>query len=194
LDGAPLLANGANMAFTREAFFALRGFEGDRWASGDDMLLLKRMLRAKRPVSYLFDPCVMVTVPPEPDWCGFLAQRLRWAGKMRAYRNTPGFIAGLFAFLFPWALFVLVVHVVRNVTIGESFLYTWAFVLGTLLLWISPIIRIVATMKRAFCSDDPTGIRGALSTTTALAAFVVYAPVIAMLSLFIRPRWKGRRV
>lgn len=194
LDGTPLLANGANLAFTREAFFALRGFEGDRWASGDDMLLLKRMRRVKRPVSYLLHADAMVTVAPEPDWSGFLAQRLRWAGKMRAYHNTAGFVVGIFALLFPWAMVVLAASATRNVSIGAGFLYTWSFILGAAVLWMVPIVRLVATMKRTFGSEKPAGLKSTLSSVAAITVFVNYAPIIAILSLFIRPRWKGRRV
>lgn len=195
MDEAPLLANGANLAFTRAAFMAVDGFHGDRRASGDDMMLLKRMLRAQRPVSYLLNADTIATVAPEPDWNGFLLQRLRWAGKMHAYHNTAGFFAGLFAVLFPWALLTLTVLVARNVSLGQSLMYTWTLLLGAWMLWAFPIIRLVRAMKKFFGSGDrAAGSKDAFSTLLALAAFMVYAPFIAVLSLFVRPMWKGRRI
>ncbi|MEO8734786.1 MAG: glycosyltransferase, partial [Flavobacteriales bacterium] len=65
LSGSPLLANGANMAFSKVAFQYVRGFEGDRWASGDDVFLLQRMKRAGKRIGYLLDLEVVVTVQAE---------------------------------------------------------------------------------------------------------------------------------
>ncbi|MBK8339589.1 MAG: glycosyltransferase [Flavobacteriales bacterium] len=92
LSGNALLANGANLAVDREAFRSLGGYAQDRhWASGDDMFLLQAMRRSGRRVRYLADRAVAVTVRPESTWAGWWAQRLRWAGKMRAYRSpAPG--------------------------------------------------------------------------------------------------------
>ncbi len=193
LDGAPMLANGANMAFTPEMFFAVNGFQGDRWASGDDMLLLKRALGAGRQVSYLLDPDVVVTTAPGPTLRSFVAQRLRWAGKMRAYSNTAAFAVGLFALLMPWALAAITICIARNISVGESALYTWALLLGAWLSWALPIIRLVNGMRTFFGSNDgDRDERNALRTLTALAAFTIYAPSIAIASLFVRPKWKGR--
>lgn len=196
LDGMPTLANGANMAFTREIFFAVNGFQGDHWASGDDMLLLKRALSAGRKVSYLLDPAAVVTAAPELNVQGFVAQRLRWAGKMRAYRNTSGFVAGLFALLMPWALLVVTVGVARNVSVGESALYTWALLIGAWLAWSLPVLRLANSMRTFFATNDDGQSPGTnvLRTALALIAFVIYALVIAIVSLFVRPTWKGRPI
>ncbi len=196
LDGVPMLANGANMAFTREMFFAVNGFQGDRWASGDDMLLLKRALGAGRKVSYLLDPAAAVTTAPGSTVQGFVAQRLRWAGKMRAYRNTSGFVAGLFALVMPWALVVVTIGIARNVSVGENALYTWTMLIGAWLSWVLPILRVANGMRTFFATNDGdlhTGPNG-LRTPLALIAFVIYAPIIAIASLFVRPMWKGRTI
>lgn len=196
LDGAPMLANGANMAFTREMFFAVNGFKDDRWASGDDMLLLKRTLGAGRPVSYLLDPDVVVITAPESTLQGFVAQRLRWAGKMRAYRNTSGFAAGLLALLMPWALVVVTIQVVRDVSVGESALYTWTLLIGAWLSWALPILRLANGMRTFAGSRDGEHDteRNALRALPALTGFAIYAPLIAIASLFVRPMWKGRAI
>ena len=196
LDGTPMLANGANIAFAREMFFVVNGFQGDPWASGDDMLLLKRALENGRKVSYLLDPGTLVTTAPEVTWRSFIAQRIRWAGKMRAYPNTSGFVAGLFAFLLPWGLIAATVLVVRNVSVGESALYTWTLLLGAWLSWSLPVLRLVNSMRAFIGSSDadPSVVKNAMRTLFALAAFAVYASAIAIASVFIRPMWKGRTI
>ena len=83
LQSRPMLANGANLAFRRSAFMDVRGFEGDRYASGDDIFLVQRVLRAGKRISYLLHPGAIVRVGAERTWSGFFRQRMRWAGKMR---------------------------------------------------------------------------------------------------------------
>ena len=107
LSGSPLLANCANMAFSRSAFRAVRGFEGDRWASGDDVFLLQRMKRAGKRIGYLLDPEVAVTVQPEPGFKAFWQQRLRWAGKMRRVGGIGNWIAAAGLSL-PWFLLYVI--------------------------------------------------------------------------------------
>ena len=44
IGGRPVLLNGANMAFRKEVFERMGGYAGDRWASGDDVFLLERIV------------------------------------------------------------------------------------------------------------------------------------------------------
>lgn len=203
LEGRPVLANGANMAFRRKAFFEVGGYGGDRHASGDDMFLLQRMLRQGLKVDYLAHGDVVVGVAPVEGARAFISQRLRWAGKMWAYRDAPGSLAALAALLMPWALAVLTMIVVQRVRIGHAFIFTWGMVLAAWVMWLVPIVQLTATMRSFFRSSalHPEGARAplrgffaALPTVLALCCFIIYAPVIALLSIFVRPTWKGRRI
>lgn len=202
LEGAPVLANGANLAFARQAFLAVGGYSGDRWASGDDLFLLDRMRRARKTIGYLLASSAVVTVEAEPTWTGFFAQRLRWAGKMRARRGLPGMVAGVFAVLFPWLLGVVTGLVVRNVQVGEGLFYTALLLVAAWAAWLFPILRLAGTMRAFFAeapSDAVSGIArvpgiAVAQTTLALLAFTLYAPLCALLAVFVRPRWKGRKV
>lgn len=199
LSGHPVLANGANMAFSREVFMELGGYGPDRWASGDDLFLLKRMCDARRKVIYLLDADATVLVRPALGFSEFLSQRIRWAGKMRAIRQVPGTLAGVFVLLFPWLLLISSVHVwqdeeaiARNVAIGILFV-AW-------FLWLLPILRLNRAMGRFFnnpvtdrTASGPT-LRHAAEALLALLGFTLLAPIIAILSIFVRPMWKGRRI
>jgi|GEM_PF-456422 cellulose synthase/poly-beta-1,6-N-acetylglucosamine synthase-like glycosyltransferase len=194
LMGRPVLANGANMAFARVAFDRIGGFGPSRWASGDDLFLLRRIQRARWPVSYLADGRTMVTTLPEDSWRGFLAQRLRWAGKMWALIGARGTWTGIFALLIPWALAVLTVLVMRNVHVGQKLFHTVVLLAAAWALWAWPVLRLVhATARYLDPAEGPPGLRTRLFTAMAVAAFLLYAPVIGLLSSFVRPRWKGRR-
>jgi poly-beta-1,6-N-acetyl-D-glucosamine synthase len=198
MGGRPVLANAANMAFDRDAFRYVGGFVGDRRASGDDMFLLQRMRKERQKVSFLAHPDVLVRVQPEETWSGFFAQRLRWAGKMWAYREGAGLLAAGAAVLFPWILLVLTIWLVDNVRIGQGLFYTAIFLFAAWTVWLVPIIRLVAAMERSFANaSDPAGPPredGSWSTLPALLLFTLYALAIAIVSIFVRPTWKGRRI
>ncbi len=198
LRGNPVLANGANLAFSKLAFRRVGGFQGDRHASGDDMFLLQRMRRHRMKVSALAHPEIHVRVEPEEHWRGFLAQRLRWAGKMWAYRDASGMLAALAALLFPWALLAASIWVMGNLRIGQGAVYTLVLLLGAWTVWIFPIQRLVQSMERiqgqALGAPEPARADGAWSTMPALILFSLYSPAIALMSIFVRPTWKGRRI
>lgn len=196
LGGTPALANGANLAFDRKAFLAVGGYAGDRWASGDDMFLLGRMRKARREVRYLLEPAVVVSVQAEMTWTGFIRQRLRWAGKMRAYHDFSGLLAALSTILLPWGLAVLTVQVFLHARIGNGLFHTATVLAAAWCAWLFPTLLLGGAMRRFFSRADPHHGRercAAAWALIALMAYVVYAPLVALLSLAVRPRWKGRR-
>lgn len=187
LEGSPVLANGANMAFRKAAFEQVRGYEGDTWASGDDIFLLQRMKRAGLRVRYLLDHEALVTVDAEPTWKGFWRQRLRWAGKMRGVQGWGNALAVL-GVLFPWILLAVTCTVDFGRAAGQG-LFRGVLLLGSAwLLWLGSVLALVRTADR-FLQQRSSLVVNAI----ALLAFSVYAPMIAVASLFVRPRWKGRR-
>ncbi len=96
--GMPLLANGANLAYTKFAFEAVNGFEGiDRHASGDDMMLVHKLAaRFSGRVLFLKNAAAAVLTPAKSNWRDFRQQRIRWATKTRHYRR-PAMTAALAA-------------------------------------------------------------------------------------------------
>ena len=198
--GAPVLANGANMAFSRATFFQLNGYANDRWASGDDMFLLQRMKRARKRIEYILDPPAIVTVQAEAGVRSAMQQRLRWAGKMRAYRDPKVMVATIAGLLLPWIVLAATVLALQEIRVGEGLMSTLLLLISAWLLWIVPIVRLVHAMDRFFAAADrdpqakQRNVATALLTIPALIAFMIYAPIIAILSIFVRPIWKGRRI
>lgn len=188
LDGGPLLANGANLAFSREAFKLVGGYRNDRRASGDDVFLLASMLKAGVPVGYLMDPEAAVEVRPEPTWSAWWAQRLRWAGKMRDARTSAAWPAAALVVAVPWLLLLLSSRVAM-LQVGQQLMYTGSLLVATWLLWTVPVVALVNAQKAVY-GETPRVIR----TLVGLLLFSVYAPLVALSSLIWRPQWKGRRV
>lgn len=194
LQGGPALANGANMAFRKEAFSAVGGYEGDGWASGDDIFLLRRMRDHGRQVEYLFDPEVTVIVQAEVTLRGFWQQRLRWAGKMRA--TGLAILPPLAGILLPWFLVYITGSLSPSQLMAQRPFTVLVLLASAWMLWLLPILALVNEARRFLekTSGDDLPRGNALATLVALAAFSVYAPVVALASLVFRPVWKGRRI
>jgi cellulose synthase/poly-beta-1,6-N-acetylglucosamine synthase-like glycosyltransferase len=188
MEGSALLANGANMAFTKKAFERVNGYAGDAWASGDDLFLLARMKKAGLKIGYLLDPEVVVRVDAETTWADFFAQRLRWAGKMRGLAGAGAF-AGAIAVLLPYCIAAITAWAVIDVHFGQGMERTWLLLLAAWMGWAFPIVALINAAKRSIGTR-----RSSLRSLFALVCFPIYSLPIALTSLFIRPKWKGRRV
>ncbi len=186
IQGKPMLASGANLAFRRTAFMEVRGFQGDRYASGDDIFLVQRMRNAGKRITYLLHAGAIVRVEAERTWSGFLRQRMRWAGKMRGvpwmYKWMPAL--GL---LFPWFLFAVTLGIDWPNAVGEGFLINALLVAGAWVLWITTLPALVRDGK-LFLGQRYSMAGAVLS----YVAFTMYSPVLAVLGVILKTRWKGR--
>ena len=85
------MCNGANLAYTKDAFFTVDGFRGiDQIPSGDDMFLMHK-IQDKYPGELFFLKSLeaIVSTKEETTWRGFINQRVRWASKADRYQG-PG--------------------------------------------------------------------------------------------------------
>ena len=86
----PFLCNGANLCYSKQTFFKIKGFEGNtNIASGDDIFLLEKMVQQyPDDVHYLKSDDAVVITQPQPTLSKLIQQRTRWAAKSTAYTNT----------------------------------------------------------------------------------------------------------
>ncbi len=83
----PLMCNGANLAYPKEVFENVGGFEGDQYTSGDDIFLLlkiKEKYGADR-IHFLKSQDAIVRTTAKPNLKEFLEQRARWASKNKSF-------------------------------------------------------------------------------------------------------------
>ena len=87
------MCNGANLAYKKEVFFEVNGFENiNHIASGDDMLLMNKMKQLyPQRIGALFAKEAIVSTLPMPDWKSFFNQRIRWASKADKYNDKSIF-------------------------------------------------------------------------------------------------------
>lgn len=104
----PSTCNGANLAYEKEAFYAVGGFQGiDDLASGDDELLLHKMAAADgNSIGFLKNKDAIVYTHAKPDLREFLQQRKRWASKSTRYKNKSIIVLGVFVWLFNLSILI----------------------------------------------------------------------------------------
>jgi cellulose synthase/poly-beta-1,6-N-acetylglucosamine synthase-like glycosyltransferase len=94
----PMMCNGANLAFTREAFLKAGGYDyGGQTASGDDtFLMLKIHRQIPGSVHFMKDKNGIVTTAPLISAGALFRQRMRWISKTRHYKEKHIRLIGLF--------------------------------------------------------------------------------------------------
>ncbi len=119
----PFLCNGANLCYSKSAFFKVDGFIGnDNIASGDDIFLLEKMINQfPEKVKYLKSNEVIVTTKPENNLNRLIQQRIRWASKTSAYNKPFGKMVGVIVFLTNAYLILLITLAMLNKITWQHF-------------------------------------------------------------------------
>lgn len=89
--GTPVMANGANLLFQREAFNAVGGYSGSSNPSGDDVFLMLKLKEqaGEHHASVVFakDVRALVSTHAMPSSSAFWQQRKRWLSKKDGYTD-----------------------------------------------------------------------------------------------------------
>ena len=99
---SPSTCNGANLAYEKNIFYEVGGFQGiDDLASGDDELLLHK-IAAKYPdkIGFLKNRDAIVYTHAKENLSSFIQQRKRWASKSTRYKNKAIIVLGVFVWVF----------------------------------------------------------------------------------------------
>jgi biofilm PGA synthesis N-glycosyltransferase PgaC len=106
-NGVPLTANGANLAFKKEAFYRWGAYRAESHTpSGDDEFLLKRafaMQSDKVKACALRE--IMVDTHPANGMQALINQRLRWASKINSKKLSPQLLLSAIGLVFMLCLF-----------------------------------------------------------------------------------------
>ncbi|MEM7511855.1 MAG: glycosyltransferase [Bacteroidota bacterium] len=83
----PTMCNGANLAYRKQTFLEVNGFQDiAHIASGDDELLMQKInLQTDWGIRFAKDSRAIVNSQALNSWTDIRAQRLRWVSKARAY-------------------------------------------------------------------------------------------------------------
>jgi len=181
----PIMCNGANMAFRREAFDQVGGYSTNvTMASGDDVFLMHKIYHHFSPSAVCFANSLdaFVQTYPPSNLQAFIQQRVRWASKSRAYTNGFAKYMAVLVFLASFFLFVFAVLGVF------SKVFLWLFFLafsGKFLIDMIFIRRIAPFFKLH---------NWHFLIVLLNVLYPLYITVIGIRSLFFASySWKGRR-
>lgn len=178
------MCNGANIAYSKNAFFSVNGFKDvDKVASGDDMLLMGRIKKEfPDKIGYLFSPLAIVYTDIADSWKALLNQRIRWASKAPHYKDNKIFLVLLIVYLFNVLLLILPFTALYDVV----FLSYWGLLVlvkaGSeffFLLYVSKFYKQQQLLKWFFLMQP---------------LHIIYTVVVGWLGKFGSYHWKGRVV
>lgn len=178
------MCNGANLCYSKEAFFTVDGFTGvDHIASGDDMLLMHKLYKQyPNQVHYCKAADSIVLTEPVDTVAAFFRQRIRWASKADQYDDQRIFAVLLLVYLLNVWLLVLAV---------SCFFSS----INLQLLLLTLVVKTIAELVFLF------PVAGFYQKTNLLLWFpfaqpfhIVYTVVAGWLGKFGTYEWKGRTV
>lgn len=122
----PLMCNGANLAYEREAFNAVGGYKhNDNFASGDDVFLMLK-IKKKFPgtIHFLKSREAIVETFAQKSLNDFFHQRKRWLSKRTGYTDFS--VIGTALLVYAFNFFVLLGFVLSFFATGNSFMIVFA--------------------------------------------------------------------
>jgi len=179
---APLMCNGANLAYRKTAFEKVKGFEGiDQSPSGDDELLMSKFNKEfPKGIRFVKHKEAVVATNPSKSWAEFMHQRKRWASKWKLNRRPTTMIV---------VMLVLFFHLAFVVTLGLA--VVGIFPLPILIFLIS--IKFVFELAFVKLVGSKLGNRfDLISFTLSQVFYSFYTILFGLLANFGNYKWKGR--
>lgn len=176
----PFLCNGANLAYKKEIFHLVNGFNGNTSvASGDDIFLFEKFLRYnKKSVHYLKSSAATVTTFPVGSWKKLIQQRIRWASKTSKISLTRTKLIGAIIFL---GNLSIILNAIYAVTFQEK-VVPFIIKFGIDLLLILPTLSFFNQKKNWWKYYFLSSL-----------LYPFFSVGIVLLSIFTKYSWKGRK-
>lgn len=180
----PFLCNGANLAYKKDLFTAVSGFDGTgATASGDDVLLLHQAVSRRHRVLFLKSEKAVVTTAPARSWREWFQQRVRWAAKSSGYRNATATVTALVVFAGNLSMCLALMLVIGKGLLHQTLDGLLLGGIGCKFLFDG---WLIGTTYRFY----------GISTRSYVVMAVAYpfaSTLVALRSLFGGYDWKGRR-
>ncbi|NND62696.1 MAG: glycosyltransferase [Flavobacteriaceae bacterium] len=178
----PFLCNAANMAYRKEVFQEVKGYEGNNHVSSGDDIFLMEKVSAKYPkrLFYLKSAEATVITTGEDTLKEIVSQRIRWASKTSKQPNALAKLLGWIVFLANLC-FILAFLMIR--TYGE---YQW---------WLLSMVITKIVMDFVVLRIMASTLRKNISVGKFLLSALAYPLVsvwVVFGSLFGKYSWKGR--
>ncbi len=124
----PIMCNGANLAFEKEAYLEVNKNKEDlKFASGDDIFLLLKIkkLYGSRSIHFLKSPAAIVATRAKKSIRDYLNQRFRWVSKSKGYRDPMIISVAVMVFLFNLLLITSSIFAGQSLYLARAVAALW---------------------------------------------------------------------
>jgi len=181
--GFPNMCNGANLAFRREAYCEVGGYEGSMHIpSGDDEFLLQKVFRRyPSRIAFIKNPQAIVQTTAQPDLISFYHQRKRWAGKWKLHKKASTALLALFIFGFHALLLITGLMALQGAFPGLVF---FSLILGKASVEFLLLRAVLRQM------DKKLHVPNFMLLQLIYSAYAVFFGIVANFGSY---KWKARR-
>lgn len=179
----PILCSGANLAYEKEAFSSVNGFDGvDKTATGDDVfLMLKIHNKFHNGIKYFKSRDAIAFTHPEKSVSGVLSQRKRWASKSFSYGFS--YVTCIAVLVF-FTNFLILISGILSV-INLKFVLTLIISIATKCV----VDYMLINSASSFFGKKMHPVVFILSSIV----YPVYISLIGLISPFTNYSWRGRK-
>jgi cellulose synthase/poly-beta-1,6-N-acetylglucosamine synthase-like glycosyltransferase len=181
--GKPIMCNGANLSYEKEAFIEVKGFEGNEHISGgDDMFLMEKFNKqySKFSIGFNKNHEGIVYTSAARNLNEFMNQRIRWVSKSPAYRDPFLILSSIIVLMLSLNLFATLVYAFFSLPV--LFIFLGLFLIKCLVdypvLWKVSIFTLQGNLLRKY-----------IPFQFFYFIFVSVSGTFGLLSLY---SWKGR--
>jgi len=180
----PILCNGANLAYEKNTFDEVSGFDDiDEIASGDDVLLMMKFKkRFPKSIAFLKSKQAIVYTKPQASFRQLINQRRRWASKNKHYKDS--FVLGTGVIV--WFISFIIIFTLFSSFISPLFVEIF-FLLFTLKCIIDFLFLFLVTSffnnRKLLWLFIPEQL-----------LYIIYATFMGLSSFGGSYKWKGRKV
>ena len=177
----PFTCNGANLAYRKETFLEVGGFDGvDQIASGDDELLMKKVLELY-PLGVAVQFQSVVDTLPNTTFLELFYQRIRWASKWK-YGAVKDKLPGGFLMLLYLSLLLLLFQIDNNNMVE------WLIVALLLVFKFYVDCEVI----KISCSPFRDGEFSYFVSFLLFVSYPIYVVFFGFTATFMKFSWKGR--
>ena len=176
------MCNGANLCYSKSAFFELDGFSGNgEISSGDDVFLLQKFTEKKLKIAFLKCEEAVVLTKPQKDLTALISQRIRWAAKTPAYKSLFAKLTGFAVLMMNFSLILGSILTFFEFIPYQPVLLAFFFKFNmdfALLFYSAEFFDRKDILRNYFWSS---------------LVYPVFSTSVAVMSLFKKFEWKGRK-
>lgn len=181
----PIMANGANLAYRKKDFIEAGGYTGnENITSGDDVFLMTKFLKyfGNKSITFVKSKQAIVYTVAQSTLKDFFNQRIRWASKSSSYGTAFSKIIAFSVLTMNLFLFIFLVLSPLNFELAFLFIIIWT---GKTVIDFPLLLSgsVFFNHRKNFFLFPVVELITAILTV-----------IPGMLSFFIKPEWKKRRI